>query len=76
MYGDGQCQGIYYKNKNTQELMRILPEERPVSLQLFGSDPEIMSEMAKQIEESRLIFWMSTWDARCRKWLIMVRDPH
>ncbi len=31
--------------------MRILPEERPVSLQLFGSDPEIMSEMAKQIEE-------------------------
>ena len=41
----------YYKNKNTQDLMRILPEERPVSLQLFGSDPKIMSEMAKQIEE-------------------------
>ena len=45
------AKAIYYKNKNTQELMRILPEERPVSLQLFGSDPEIMSEMAKQIEE-------------------------
>ena len=45
------AKAIYYKNKNTQELMRILPEERPVSLQLFGSDPEIMSEMAKMIEE-------------------------
>ena len=45
------AKAIYYKNKNTQELMRILPEEQPVSLQLFGSDPEIMSEMAKQIEE-------------------------
>ena len=31
--------------------MRIEPEERPVSLQLFGSDPVIMSEMAKQIED-------------------------
>ena len=45
------AKAIYYMNKNTQELMRILPEERPVSLQLFGSDPEILSEMAKQIEE-------------------------
>ena len=41
------AKAIYYKNKNTQDLMRILPEERPVSLQLFGSDPKIMSEMAK-----------------------------
>ncbi len=31
--------------------MRIEPEENPVSLQLFGSDPYIMSEMAKRIEE-------------------------
>ena len=45
------AKAIYYKNKNTQDLMQILPEERPVSLQLFGSDPKIMSEMAKQIEE-------------------------
>ena len=41
------AKAIYYKNKNTQDLMRILPEERPVSLQLFGSDPKIMSEMEK-----------------------------
>lgn len=45
------AKAIYYKNKNTEELMEISPGEHPVSLQLFGSDPEIMSEMAKQIEE-------------------------
>ena len=45
------AKAIYYKNKNTEDLMRIEPEERPVSLQLFGSDPYIMSEMAKKIEE-------------------------
>ena len=31
--------------------MQTDPGEHPVSLQLFGSDPKIMSEMAKQIEE-------------------------
>lgn len=45
------AKAIYYNNKNTEELMRIEPEEKPVSLQLFGSDPYIMSEMAKRIEE-------------------------
>ena len=45
------AKAIYYNNKNTEELMRIEPEENPVSLQLFGSDPYIMSEMAKRIEE-------------------------
>lgn len=45
------AKAIQYKNKNTQELLRIHPEELPVSLQLFGSEPEVISEMAKQIEE-------------------------
>ena len=45
------AKAILYKNKNTESLMEIHPEEQPVSLQLFGSDPKIMSEMAKQIEE-------------------------
>lgn len=45
------AKAIYYKNKNTEELMEISPGEHPVSLQLFGSDPQIISEMAKQIEE-------------------------
>lgn len=45
------AKAILYKNKNTEELLRIHPQEGPVSLQLFGADPEIVSEMAKRIEE-------------------------
>ncbi|MDD6812581.1 MAG: tRNA dihydrouridine synthase DusB [Lachnospiraceae bacterium] len=45
------AKAILYKNKNTEALMEIHPEEVPASLQLFGSDPKIISEMAKQIEE-------------------------
>lgn len=45
------AKGIYYNNKNTADLLRIDERERPVSLQLFGSDPVIISEMAKKIEE-------------------------
>ena len=45
------AKAIYYHNKNTEELMQVHPGERPVSLQLFGSDPDIISEMAKRIEE-------------------------
>lgn len=45
------AKGIYYNNKNTEDLLRVEEMERPVALQLFGSDPQIMSEMAKKIEE-------------------------
>ena len=45
------AKAIHFKNKNTESLMRILPEERPVSLQLFGSDADLMAEIAAQIEE-------------------------
>ena len=45
------AKAIFYNNKNTEELMEIHPDEKPVSLQLFGSDPDIISEMAKKIED-------------------------
>lgn len=45
------AKAILYKNKNTETLLAIHPDEPPVSMQLFGSDPDIMSEIAKQIEE-------------------------
>ncbi len=45
------AKALQYKNKNTKALLAIHPEEYPVSLQLFGSDPDIVSEMAKGIEE-------------------------
>jgi nifR3 family TIM-barrel protein len=45
------AKAIYYNNKNTDTLMEIHPDEGDTSLQLFGSDPEILGEMAKRIEE-------------------------
>ncbi len=45
------AKAIYYNNRNTESLMEIHPQELPVSLQLFGSDPVILSEMAKRIED-------------------------
>ncbi len=45
------AKAILYKNKNTESLLTIHPQEGSVSLQLFGSDPKILSEMARQIEE-------------------------
>ena len=45
------AKALQYKNKNTKALLAIHPNEYPVSLQLFGSDPQIISEMAKEIEE-------------------------
>ncbi len=44
------AKAIYYNNRNTEALLEIHPEETPVSLQLFGSDPKLMGEMAKKIE--------------------------
>lgn len=45
------AKAIQYNNKNTKALLDIHPEELPVSLQLFGSDPDVISEIAKRIEE-------------------------
>lgn len=45
------AKAILYGNKNTEGLLEIDQGEIPVSLQLFGSDPDIISEMAKRIEE-------------------------
>ena len=45
------AKAISYHNKNTEALMQIDPFERPVSMQLFGSEPELMGEVAQSIEE-------------------------
>ena len=44
------AKGLYYNSKNTGALMEIREEERPAALQLFGSDPDIISSMAGRIE--------------------------
>ena len=50
------AKAVHYNNKNTDALMEIHPEEMPVSLQLFGSEPDIMAETAKRIEERPFAF--------------------
>lgn len=45
------AKAVHYHNKNTESLLEIHPDEQPVSLQLFGSEPDIMAETAKRIEE-------------------------
>lgn len=45
------AKGIQYNNKNTEALLMVEEKERPVSLQLFGADPVILSETAKRIED-------------------------
>ena len=45
------AKAILYKNKNTNALLEVREEERPAAVQLFGSDPGILSSMAHQIED-------------------------
>ena len=45
------AKAIYFRNKATEEMMEIDPDEGIVSLQLFGSDPDIMAAMAAKIED-------------------------
>lgn len=45
------AKALSFHNKNSEELMTIHPQEHPVSLQLFGSDADIISEVAASIEE-------------------------
>ena len=45
------AKAIHYKNENTKELTEIDNREHPIALQLFGSEPEIMAEAAKEYED-------------------------
>lgn len=44
------AKGVQYNNKNTESLITIAEEERPAALQLFGSDPDILSQTARRLE--------------------------
>ena len=45
------AKAILYGNKNTDDLLKVTPAENPIAVQLFGSDPEIMADIAKRLEE-------------------------
>lgn len=42
--------GIKYKNENTSKLIQINPKERPAAIQIFGSEPDVMADMVKEID--------------------------
>lgn len=46
------AKGLYYKDKKTASLMKLDEREKPASIQIFGSEPEIMAEIAPQVEEA------------------------
>ena len=50
------AKGLLYENVKTNDLLYIDPKEHPIGAQLFGSDPKILSEMAKQVEQSEVDF--------------------
>jgi len=45
------AKGMFYESKNTHKLLESDEAERPVAVQLFGSDPKIMADMAKRLED-------------------------
>lgn len=50
------AKAILYNNRNTKELLTVHPDERPAAVQLFGSDPAIMAEIAARIEDGPFDF--------------------
>ena len=42
--------GLVYKSQKTEQLLDSLPAEKPLSVQIFGSDPAIMAEAARMVE--------------------------
>lgn len=45
------ARGLFYNNDNTSRLMDISEKEQPISLQIFGSQPEIMGEIAHRLNK-------------------------
>lgn len=45
------AKAVLYNNKNTDVLLKTIPKEAPAALQLFGSDPEIMADMAVRLQD-------------------------
>lgn len=45
------AKALFYKNKNTIPLLMTREEEMPIAVQIFGSEPELMGEMAKTLED-------------------------
>lgn len=50
------AKALYYGNKNTIPLLQTEKEEQPIGVQIFGSDPELMGQMAHKLEDREFSF--------------------
>jgi len=46
------AKGLFYGSERTEELMEINPNEHPIGIQIFGSDPLIMAQMVEKISDT------------------------
>lgn len=46
------AKGIYYHNERTKSMLAVAPDEHPVALQIFGSDPDSMALAAREAEKA------------------------
>lgn len=42
--------GLYYNDKKTEQFLNLQEEKRPIAIQIFGNDPEVMGQAAKIVE--------------------------
>ena len=50
------AKGMHYNNKNTGPLIMTDKREEPIGVQIFGSEPELMGEQAKRLEDKGFAF--------------------
>ncbi len=43
--------GLFYNDKKTEQFLVLNEEKRPIAIQIFGSDPSIMGQAAKIVEQ-------------------------
>lgn len=48
------CHGLHFRQQNTLDMIRTSATERPVAMQLFGSEPEVMGEAAAILSEQSI----------------------
>lgn len=45
------AKGLYYKDRKTEELLHIEEKEKPVAIQIFGSEPDVMARAAYELND-------------------------
>jgi tRNA-dihydrouridine synthase B len=46
------CAGLQHKNERTLGYLRIAADEHPLAVQIFGSEPTVMAEAARMVEDA------------------------